>query len=84
MDAVKKSIQEQIVASCLNGDARGFDAGTDLQRTGILDSFSTLSLVAFIDETFKVQLEPIDIHAETFKSVTTIAELVTSKLRGKR
>lgn len=77
---VKTSIHQQIVTTWLNGDDRGFDDDTDLQGTGILDSFSTLSLVAFIDETFKVQLDPVDINAETFKSVSTISELVETKL----
>lgn len=77
---VKASIHEQIVSTWLNGDERGFDDDTDLQQTGILDSFSTLSLVAFIDDTFRVQLDPVDINAETFKSVTTIAELVSHRL----
>jgi acyl carrier protein len=80
---VKSSIHEQIVTTWLNGDDRGFDDDTDLQGTGILDSFSTLSLVAFIDDTFKVQLDPVDINAETFKNVTTIADLVSHKLQGK-
>jgi acyl carrier protein len=79
---VKSSIRDQIVTTWLNGDDRGFDDDTDLQGTGILDSFSTLSLVAFIDDTFRVQLDPVDITAETFKSVTTIAELVVNKLQA--
>jgi acyl carrier protein len=79
---VKSSIHEQIVTTWLNGDDRGFDDDTDLQGTGILDSFSTLSLVAFIDDTFRVQLDPVDITAETFKNVTTIAELVVNKLQA--
>lgn len=78
---VRSSIREQIVSIWLNGDGRGFDDDTDLQGTGILDSFSTLSLVAFIDDTFRVQLDPVDINAESFKSVVTIAELVSSKLQ---
>ena len=79
---VKTTIHEQIVATWLNGDERGFDDDTDLQQTGVLDSFSTMSLVAFIDDTFHVQLDPVDINAETFKSVATIAELVESKVRA--
>ena len=81
---VKRGIHEQIVTTWLNGDDRGFDDDTDLQSSGILDSFSTLSLVAFIDDTFRVQLDPVDINAETFKSVTTIATLVSSKLGAAR
>jgi acyl carrier protein len=83
MISVTRNIYDQIVATCLNGDDRGFDHDTDLQAAGVLDSFSTLSLVAFIEETFKVQLDPVDINAETFKSVTTIAELTVRKLHGR-
>jgi acyl carrier protein len=81
MISVKRNIYDQIVATCLNGDDRGFDHDTDLQAAGVLDSFSTLSLVAFIEETFRVQLDPVDINPETFKSVTTIADLIGGKLR---
>jgi acyl carrier protein len=79
---INNSIHAQIVTSWLNGDERGFDDDTDLQSTGILDSFSTLSLVGFIEDTFHIRLDPMDINSETFKSVTTIAELVSSKLRA--
>jgi len=80
--SVKTQLHQQIVGTWLNGDERGFDDDTDLQATGILDSFSTLSLVAFIDDTFHVQLDPVDINAESFKSVTTIAALLSNKLEG--
>jgi len=77
---VKASIHTHIVGNWLNGDERGFDDDTDLQQAGILDSFSTLALVAFVDDTFSVQLDPADINAETFKSVNTVAQLVSQKL----
>lgn len=77
---LKVSIREHIVSNWLNGDERGFDDDTDLQHAGILDSFSTLALVAFLDDTFSVQLDPADINAETFKSVNTVAQLVSQKL----
>lgn len=77
---VKDSIRDHIVSNWLSGDARGLDDDTDLQETGVLDSFSTLALVTFIDETFHVQIEPSDINSETFRSVSTIADLVLEKL----
>jgi acyl carrier protein len=79
-DNVKASIREHIVDTWLNGDGRGFDDDTDLQQTGVLDSFSTLALVAFLNDTFRVQLDPADINAETFKSLTTLAKLVSERL----
>jgi len=81
MDAnVKLTIHQHIVSTWLNGDERGFDDETDLQQTGILDSFSTLALVAFLDDTFKLQLDPADINTETFRCVASVATLVLQKL----
>lgn len=79
MDEQQSKISEYIVSTWLSGDARGFDENTDLQQTGILDSFSTLSLISFLENTFGVQLDPADINGETFKTVTSIAALVRSK-----
>jgi len=77
---LKSSIRTHIVSTWLNGDERGFDDDTDLQHAGILDSFSTLELVAFLDNTFSVQLDPADINAETFKSVNSVTQLIAQKL----
>lgn len=77
---VHKSVREYVIESWLNGDDRGFDDDTDMQRMGILDSFSTLALVSFLEETFKVQIEPIEINGETFRNVTAIARLILEKL----
>lgn len=77
---VQKRVRTYVVESWLNGDDRGFDDDTDMQRMGILDSFSTLALVAFLEETFKIQIEPVEINAETFRNVTAIASLVLEKL----
>ena len=90
--SVKSSIHQQIVTTWLNGDDRGFDDDTDLQGTGILDSFSTLSLVAFIDETFKVQLDPVErgmgldgairfTDQETGEQLETLAQEIRSGYR---
>lgn len=79
-ERVRTGINQYIVSTWLSGDARGFDDDTDLQQSGILDSFSTLSLIGFLESTFKVQLEPADINAESFKSVNTVSKLVLDKL----
>jgi acyl carrier protein len=78
---LKESIRAHIVDTWLAGDARGLDDDTDLQETGVLDSFSTLDLASFVDEAFRVQLEPSDINTESFRTITTIADLVLDKLR---
>jgi acyl carrier protein len=73
------TIRKYIVESWLNGDERGLKDDTDLQEAGLLDSLTTLALVAFLEESFKVQLDPGDINAETFRTVNAIAALVVTK-----
>jgi acyl carrier protein len=79
-NGIKDKVRDHIVETWLNGDARGFDDESDLNVTGVLDSFSTLALASFLDDTFGVAIDPIDINTETFRSVDSIAELVLSKL----
>lgn len=77
--SVKSAIRQYIVDTWLSGDARGFDDDVDLQQSGILDSFSTLALIAYLDDTFHVQLEPADINAETFRCVNSVTKLILDK-----
>jgi acyl carrier protein len=79
-DEVHKRVREYVIESWLNGDGRGFDDDTDMQRMGILDSFSTLALVSFLEETFKIQIEPIEVNGETFRSLRAIGQLILDKL----
>ncbi len=73
-------LREYIVTTWLSGDARGFADDTDLQQAGILDSFSTMALIAHLEQAFEVELEPADVNAETFRSVQTIARLIMGRL----
>ena len=78
-DSTRAAIRDYIVNTWLSGDDRGFDDDTDLQETGVLDSFATLDLTSFLGETFGVQLDPADVNADTFRSVTTLTELIETK-----
>jgi acyl carrier protein len=44
---------------------------------------STLKLVSFIEETFKVELEASDLGAGNLSSITSIERLVSSKVSGR-
>jgi acyl carrier protein len=68
------------VTSWLNGDQRGLADDTDLQESGLLDSLTTLSLVAFLEQSFKIQLDPADINAEAFRTLDAVAALVVEKM----
>jgi acyl carrier protein len=83
-DAICSRIRDHIIETWLNGDARGFDDDADLQKSGVLDSFTTLALASFLDESFHIQVDPIDINSETFRTVSTVSELVMAKLAAQR
>ncbi len=77
---VLAKIRGHIVQQWLDGDERGLADDSDLQSNGVLDSFSTLELAAYLSSTYPIQLDPIDINAETFRSLNSLTELVLGKL----
>lgn len=77
---IKTDIRQYIVENWLSGDARGFADDTDLQQNGILDSFTTLALVGFLEDRYAIQLEPGDINADAFRSVEALERMVQSKV----
>lgn len=79
---IRSEVREYIVVTWLSGDSRGLDDHTDLQQAGILDSFSTMALIAHLEQSFRVQLEPADVTAETFRSLDSIARLISIGFPG--
>lgn len=79
-ERIRASIHQYIVNTWLSGDERGFDDNTDLMNAGILDSFSTLSITAFLEQSFKARLDPADMTPENLRSVNALARIVLTKL----
>jgi acyl carrier protein len=75
----KTEIRQYIVENWLSGDSRGFADDTDLQQTGVLDSFTTLALIGFLESQYGIRLDPADISADAFRSVDTLTQLVEAK-----
>lgn len=53
-----------------------WDKEDDLVRRGLLTSMEIVRLVVEINDTFDVELTPIDVIPENFYSVKTIYELI--------
>jgi acyl carrier protein len=77
---IRSELREYIVVTWLSGDGRGLADDTDLQQAGVLDSFSTMALIAHLEQAFQLQIEPADVNAETFRSVESIARLILDRL----
>ena len=53
---------------------------TPLIESGIIDSMGIVKLLAFVDETFSVQISDDEISPENFETLDTLAALVSRKL----
>jgi len=80
MSEIKETVRQFILANFLQGeDPSNLTDETELKESGILDSLSTLKLVSFLEDTFKVEFEANDLDAGNLASVASIEKLVRSK-----
>ena len=81
MDNVREQVRQFILENFLPGeDPRNLTDDTELKESGILDSLSTLKLVSFLEERFKVEFEADDLEAGNLATLANIERLVTSKM----
>jgi acyl carrier protein len=84
MDNARDVVRHFILENFLPGeDPKNLTDDTELKESGILDSLSTLKLVTFLEEHFKIELEANDLDAGNLASVASIAQLVGTKIAGR-
>jgi len=77
------TVKEFILAEFLPGeDPNALTSSTPLITGGILDSIATLKLVGFLEETFRIQLEPHEVDADNLDTLAAIERLVARKGRA--
>jgi len=82
MENVRETVRRFILDNFLPGEeASNLTDSTELKESGILDSMSTLKLVTFLEDLFKVEFEADDLDAGNLATVASIAALVASKQR---
>ena len=75
MDNTREVVQAFILDNFLPGeDPQNLTDDTELKESGILDSLSTLKLVTFLEEHFKIEFEADDLDAGNLSSVASIAQ----------
>lgn len=55
----------------------------DLLEQGVIDSMGILKLVAYIEETYGVQIDDEDVIPENFQTLASMASFIERKTRGK-
>ena len=76
MDTVS-IIHDYLVNECNDGIEISDD--DPIIESGILDSLRVLNLISFLEETFRIEIDLIDIDATQFQSINSIVSLVQSK-----
>ena len=65
MDSIREVVRRFILDNFLPGeDPKNLTDETELKESGILDSLSTLKLVTFLEEQYKVEFEANDLDAD--------------------
>lgn len=79
---IKLKIQDHITEKLLNGDRRGLDDETPLAEGGLLDSFSIIELILYIEEEFQIKLNYDQMGLETFRNLKTVSEMVCGVIQA--
>jgi acyl carrier protein len=77
---IQAQLTQFILENFLPGeDPRNLTPDTELKESGILDSLSTLKLVTFLEERFKVEFDAGDLEAGNLSSIRAIEQLLAAK-----
>lgn len=58
---------------------RQITADEPLLSSGLIDSFSLMDVALFVEDTFGVRIEDIELNADTFDTLTQLATLIDSR-----
>lgn len=81
MSDVKTVLKDFILENLLPGeDPANLKDDTELKESGILDSMSTLKLVTFLEERYRIEFAANDLEPANLSSIAALERLVRSKL----
>jgi acyl carrier protein len=70
-ELLRRYISEQLLDGHEN-----LDVGENLLTSGMIDSHGIMRLIVYIEEAFGLQVPPIDITLENFRTITLIADYI--------
>ncbi|MCI0440975.1 MAG: phosphopantetheine-binding protein [Chloroflexi bacterium] len=74
------AVREFITTELLQRSDLALDDDVALIDEGYLTSLQTVELLMFLEENFKIEIDPSEVDEENFHSLNTIAALVERKL----
>jgi acyl carrier protein len=83
-DQIRHSIRGFFEEAVMYRRARPLSDSESLVKSGLLDSLATLSLIAFLEQTFEIQVADDEVAPGNFGSVDLLTAFVGRKLAGER
>jgi acyl carrier protein len=78
---IKESVRAFITKNFYVADPGGLTDSTSFLDKGIIDSTSVLELTAFIEETFKIQVQDEELLPENLDSLGALEAFITRKMK---
>ena len=75
---IKKFIQSELVKDSADVDLSITD---NLIETGIIDSLGIQQLIAYLEETFSIQITDDDLIADNFETIEAISTFLRNKMK---
>jgi acyl carrier protein len=81
VDEIVAFVKLYFLSELLPGKAAvAIDGSTQLSKSGILDSLKVVKLVTFLEESYRIEIQPHEMAPRHFETLQAIAALVHSKL----
>lgn len=79
-ERIERDVREYLLREFLPGrDPSSLTPETELMAQGLLDSISVIRLVAYLEETYGIELEPHEYSADFLGTTALIADTVAAK-----
>jgi acyl carrier protein len=80
---IEQTLEKFITEELLLGQRTKIDPQESLTTSGVIDSLSLLRLIAFIEETFNVQVEDTELSPDNFETLDLMVDLIEGKVNHK-
>ena len=77
-ETIEAGLREFVVEELLSGDPRDLTLDTQLLALGIIDSFTIVALVGYVERTFGVRIPDSHMKAANFGTLRGVLEMVVN------
>ena len=74
-----KEVRDFVVSNFLFGDASSLQDNTSFLNSGIVDSTGILELIVFLEQKFKIKIEPEEMLPENLDSIEKVTRFLVRK-----